>query len=254
MRTTSSRAVRDDIQNALDYLQEADLCLAVNPVKVGSRSPLEDGTRVESVRFASYVRDETFLISYGHPGIDQYLAWVRSGCYSAVLFDGSLIQLTYDISVKGEVVGHRLAYMPCPYDVDPELLAQESLLDAIELNEGASILLRSQLRFDFDPRASAPGHPAAHFTFNNPQCRVACVAPVHVMRFLDFVFRHSYPTQRRFHESFFAPSSWLHLGAPVLAENERFSPHLAWDVHANMSSASQSAGRGAAAAATGASL
>jgi hypothetical protein len=239
MQTTSSRAVRDDIQNALDYLLDAELCLAVNPVEVLSRSPLEDGTQVQSIRFVSFVRDESFLVSYEQPGIDQYLAWLRSGSYSAVLFDGSLIQMTYDISVKGQVVGHRLAYMPCPYDVDPELFAQESLLDAIELYDGSTdILLRSQLRFDFDPRASAPDHPAAHFTFNSPQCRIACVAPVHVMRFLDFVFRHSYPTQRRFHESFFAPSSWRHLGDPVLAERERFSPHLAWDVHATMSSAS----------------
>lgn len=239
MQTTSSRAVRDDIQNALDYLMDADLCLAVNPVGVFPRSPLKDGTQVESVRFVSYIRDERFLISYGHPGIDQYLAWVRSGSYSAVLFDGSLIQLTYDISVKGEVVGHRLAYMPCPYDVDPDLFAQESLLDAIELYDGsADVLLRSQLRFDFDPRSAAPGHPAAHFTFNSPQCRIACVAPIQVMRFLDFVFRHSYPTQHRFHESFFAPSSWRHLGDPVLTERDRSSPHMTWDVHATMSSGS----------------
>lgn len=60
MRTTSSRAVRDDIQNALDYLLDADLCLAVNPVEVLARSPLKDGTQVESVRFVSYVRDESF--------------------------------------------------------------------------------------------------------------------------------------------------------------------------------------------------
>lgn len=239
MQTTSPRAIRDDIQNALDYLLDAELCLAINPVDVFARSPLEDGTQVESVRFVSYVRDEAFLISYGHPGIDQYLAWLRSGSYSAVLFDGSLIQLSYDISAKGEVVGHRLAYMPCPYDVDPDVFAQESLLDAVELYYGSTdILLRSQLRFDFDPSASGPGHPAAHFTFNSPQCRIACVAPVHVMRFLDFVFRHSYPTQRRFHESFFAPSSWRHLGNPVLTDSDRFSPHLTWDVHATMSSAS----------------
>ena len=239
MRTTSSRAVRDDVQNVLDYLVDADLCLVTNPVEVVPRSPLEDGTPVDRIRFVSYARDAGFLISHAHPGIEQYLAWVRSGSYSAVLFDGSLMQLTYDISHKGDVVGHRLAYMPCPYDVDPGLFAQESLLDALELYDGsADILLRSQLRFDFDPSASAPGHPAAHFTFNSPQCRIACVAPLHVMRFLDFVFRNSYPTQRRFHESFFAASSWRHLGDPVLAERDRMSPHMAWDVHATMSSAS----------------
>lgn len=239
MQTTSSRAVREDIQNALDYLLDAELCLAANPVEVFARRPLADGTQVETVRFVSHVRGETFLISHGHPGIDQYMAWVRAGSYSAVLFDGSLIQMTYDISAKGEVVGHRLAYMPCPYDVDPDLFEQEALLDALELYDGSTdILLRSQLRFDFDPSASAPGHPAAHFTFNSPQCRIACVAPVHVTRFLDFVFRHSYPRQREFHDSFFAPSSWRHLGEPVLTEGDRLSPHMTWDVHATISSAS----------------
>lgn len=239
MPTTSARAVRDDVQNALDYLMDADLCLAVNPVDISSRSPLDDGTQVERVRFVSHVRNESFLISHGHPGIAQYFAWVRAGSYSAVLFDGSLIQLTYDISAKGAVVGHRLAYMPCPYDVDPELFAQESLIDAVELYAGGDdILLRSQVRFDFDPGATSPGHPAAHFTFNSPECRVACVAPMHVMRFLDFVFRHSYPMQRRFHESFFAAGSWRHLGEPVLTGGDRFSPHLAWDFRATMSSAS----------------
>lgn len=239
MRTTSSRAVRDDIQNALDYLVDAELCLAVNPVEVISSSPLADGTQVERIRFVSHPGEAGFLVSHEHPGIDQYLAWVRSGSYSAVLFDASLIQMTYDVSSKGLVVGHRLAYMPCPYNLDPELLAQEPLLDALELYDGsADILLRSQLRFDFDPRATTPGHPAAHFTFNSPECRIACVAPVHVMRFLDFVFRHSYPAQRRFHELFFAPSAWRHLGRPVLASHDVFSPHLTWDVHATMSSAS----------------
>ncbi len=234
---TSAKAVRDDIQNALDYLVDADLCLAVNPVDVLHRAALEDGTQVERVRFVSYQRDEPFLLSHEHPDVEQYLTWIRSGAYSAVLFDASLIQMTYDISAKGEVVGHRLAYMPCPYSVDPDLLARESLLDALELYVGsADIVLRSQLRFDYDPFVARPGHPAAHFTFNSPECRVACVAPFHVLRFLDFVFRHSYPPQHRFHDTFFAPSAWRHLGKSVLVEPDRYSPHLVWDVHSTMSS------------------
>lgn len=239
MRTTSSRAVRDDIQNALDFLTDADLCLAVNPVEIVARPSPKGGVRVERVRFVSHNLDQGFLVSHEHPGVNQYLAWIRAGAYSAVLFDGSLIQLTYDISAGGEIVGHRLAYMPCPYPLDLELLAQESLIDVVELYDGsADILLRSQLRFDFDPQAGSSRHPAAHFTFNSPECRIACVAPVHIMRFLDFIFRHSYPRQHRFHEPFFAPSRWRHLGDPVLTERERLSLHLAWDVHATQSSAS----------------
>ncbi|WP_366144813.1 DUF2290 domain-containing protein [Aeromicrobium sp.] len=237
MPATSARAVRDDIQNALDYLLDADLCLATNPVDVVRTGRSRKGVPVERVRFISQVRDEAFLISHGHPGIDQYLAWVRAGSYSAVLFDGSLLQFTYDITTRGEVVGHRLAYMPCPYDIEPGLFAQESLLDAIDLYEGSEdILMRSQLRFDYDPEASSANHPAAHFTINSSHCRIACVAPIHVLRFLDFIFRHAYPTQRRFHSPFFAPAAWRHIGEPVLSDDNRSLPHLTWDVRSRMSS------------------
>lgn len=243
MQTTSSRAVRDDIQNALDYLVDADLCLAANPVGILAKSPLKDGVQVERVRFVPYGREEAFLISHGQPGIAQYLAWLRAGFYSAVLFDGSLIQLTYDVSANGKVVGHRLAYMPCPYDIDPDLFEHGSLLDIIELYDGSTdIALRSQLRFDFDPATSTLGHPAAHLTFNSPHCRIACIAPTHVMRFLAFVFQNYYPTQWRFHEVFFETSLWRHLGDPVLATDDRFSPHLSWDINATMSNVKESRG------------
>jgi len=234
---TSARTVRDDVQNVLDYLLDAELCLYANPVAVSAGRHLPDGTPYETVRFVSYSSDTGFLTTHGQPDLEQYLAWVNAGAYSAVLFDGSLLQISYDVSAGGLVVGHRLAYMPCPYAVDEVLLREEALQDALGYYDGGSdMILRSQVRFDFEPSAAAPGHPQAHLTFNSPDCRIACVAPMHVLRFVDFVFRHTYPVQHRFHERFFKPAPWRHLGIPVLADDERVAPHLSWDVHATMTS------------------
>ena len=49
----------------------------------------------------------------------------------AILFDGSLIQISYDFDYS-ELVGHRLLYFPCPFDLDPELLQTLPLVDVID--------------------------------------------------------------------------------------------------------------------------
>src|SRR4051794_11879157 len=109
----TSRALRDDIQNALDFLFAAELALYINPV---SDTP----TRISWQPFGS---EEALLISYGATTIEQYLAWVRAGAYSLVLRDGGLLQLTYSFKDRS-LVGHRLAYVPCPVVLDEELLEE----------------------------------------------------------------------------------------------------------------------------------
>jgi hypothetical protein len=153
--------------------------------------------------------------------------------YSAVLRDASLLQLTYDFD-DGLIVGHRLAYIPCPVVVDESLLAEgEPVEDVVSvyLNEGvAALTLRSPVRFDFDAVGARPGHPAAHFSVNSPACRLACVAPVHPYRFLDFVFRQFYPIFRTAHEAWFEPAGRRHMGQRVITEGERKNVHLTWPV------------------------
>jgi hypothetical protein len=220
------RSARDWVQNVLDYLLDAELALYIDQVSV----------RGNRVTFNRSQRDQPFLLDRSHPGIDQYLAWIATGAYSAALYDGSLLQFTYDVQA-GHVISHRLAYIPCPFTVDLDLLKSgEAIADVIELYRDSEVLLRTPIRFDFDPAASESGHPAAHMTINGSDCRIACVAPIHPLRFTDFVFRHCYRDLWLAHAPYFKPANFQHLGPTVLAEDDRFAPHLVWDVHARHSS------------------
>lgn len=224
MRKTvaSSKGIANDVQNVLDYLQDSELALYTNSVAQG----------LERVTFHVHDTASAFIFEHSHPGIEQYRLWVRAGAYSAVLPDASLLQLTYDIQ-GGAVSGHRLAYTPCPYEVDLQLLLEgEPILDVVDLCRDQDPLMRSPLRFDFDPAVARRGHPATHLTINGLDCRIACVAPIHPLRFVDFVFRHFYPRMWSAHEPFFSVAPFRHLGESVLAEDDRRGLHIAWDTHA----------------------
>jgi hypothetical protein len=219
---TTVRSLRDSVQNVLDYLLDSELALYIDQVSI-----------IENrVSFNRHQRDQPFLQDRTHPGIEQYLAWIDAGAYSAVLYDGSLLQYTYDVQAR-QVEAHRLAYIPCPYRVDLDLLRSgEPIADVIEIYRDSDVLLKTPIRFDFDPGAGRSGHPAAHMTINGSDCRIACVAPIHPLRFTDFVFRHFYRPQWHAHEMFFEPANSQHLGPSVLAETDRVAPHLMWDIHA----------------------
>jgi hypothetical protein len=218
---TTVRSVHDQIKNALDYLEKADLVLYPNRIAMS-------GSRVSWHSLGG----RPFLPTRDHPSIEQYLAWLEDGAYSAILFDGSLLQFTYDVE-GGRVLGHRLAYVPCPFDVDLSLLSQgEPVADVVALYRGGDAALRSPIRFDYDPGAAERDHPAVHMTLNTTGCRIACVAPMHVLRFVDFVFRCFYSELWKAHRDFFRAAAWLHIPAQAFAEDERLAPHLAWNVSA----------------------
>ncbi len=220
---TTIRLVRDDVKNVLDYLTDAELALFANEVSIGS------------TRVSWHAHDPTaeFITNRTHATIDQYLAWLSAGIYSAVLLDGSLLQITYDVQ-GGKITGHRLAYVPCPYIIDPVFLEEgEPIGDVIEMyneSEVSNIALRSPIRFDFDPKSAKSGHPAAHLTINSVDCRIACVAPMNVHRFIDFVFRHFYPQLRMAHLPFFVEAAKRQFGENVLIDEDRKIPHMMWDL------------------------
>ena len=223
---TTVRAIRDQIRNALDYLRDAELALFTTEVSVGPTL----------VSWHPLHRDGALIESFEHPTIDQYVTWLASGDYSALLYDGSLIQLSYEVE-DGEVSRHRLAYFPCPYDLDRALL-KEGLpaADIVEFYRDSDAALRSPIRFDFDRRAAVHGHPASHFTINGIDCRIACAAPLHVMRFLDFIFRHFHVQLHAVHRPFFATAHALHIGPASLEDDDRRQVHFAWDIHATATS------------------
>jgi hypothetical protein len=218
---TTPRAVRDDINNLLDYLLNAEIAVYINTVSI-------DGTRVS---WHSLDPGLPFLTHRGDPGLEDYRRWVGAGAFSAYLFDGALLQLTYDVE-GGSITGHRLAYIPAPYRMDPDLVRLEPLLDVVDIyvaDTPTSMILHSAVRFDYDPASAAPGHPAAHLTINSAHCRIACAAPMHVGRFADFVFRHFYADLWAAHRSYFTGGATRHIGERTLTDDDRTTPHLTWN-------------------------
>ncbi|WP_191907814.1 DUF2290 domain-containing protein [Nocardioides cynanchi] len=188
------------------------------------------------VSFHGYApKGSPFILNRRHPTIEQYRYWVEHGEYSALLFDGSLLQLAYTVK-DGELAGHRLAYVPCPYDVDQQfVMGGDPLLEVIDLfYADAEPLLRTPVRMDFDPDSAKPGHPEVHLTINGSDCRIACVAPLHVLRFVSFVFEQFYPAYWRAHKGFFAPGHTRHVGPKKILEVEQIGLHLSWNVHATL--------------------
>lgn len=211
------QTLRMAVQNALDFLMDEELVLFTNQV-VAARSRVTWGAA------------DAFAFSDGLATVSEYLSWVRSGQYSAVMVDGSLLQLTYDFDGH-EVQGHRLAYVPCPVAAPRELLLESPICDSVEayLEGGVdAIKLRSPMRFDYDSRAAGPGHPASHFTFNAPACRIACVSPVHPGRFFAFVYRQFYPDLASRHPVWFEQAAQTQLGRRTLPVGEHADFHLNW--------------------------
>jgi hypothetical protein len=164
------------------------------------------------------------------------MSWPKDWHFSAVLGDGSLLQLRYVVT-DGNIARHNLAYVPCPVVVDREELQGGEVADIVEehlAREDLSevIALRTPVRFDYSPESAAKGHPAAHLTFNGASCRIACVAPLHPYRFIDFVFRHFYPVQHARQSAWFAAATNEHLGARALTDDDARRMHVTWDIYA----------------------
>jgi hypothetical protein len=211
------KALHRDVTNAFDFLQQKGLLLYSATLRL-------DHTRI------SWHTSHQFDISAPYASVDQYIEWAMQSHYSAVLPDASLLQITYDV-VAGVVASHRLAYVPCPVLVDSALLYEEAFIDVVEahLGEGIpSIVLRSPIRFDYDPEAEQPGHPAAHLTLNGPDCRIGCIAPIHPYQFLDFVYRHFYPELHDLGRDWFHGGAQRRFDERVLTDEVRGQMHITW--------------------------
>lgn len=225
----TTRAIHNQVVNVLDFLEDADLLYWRNHVSMDETGRISWSCRPS---------DEGFLTEKGHPGVPQYLAWINSGEYSAILWDGSLLQMTYVVD-RGKIAHHRLMYMPCPFDLDPDLWVKSGenlgLADVVELYRSEDGLLRSPVRFDYDPDLAAEEHPAVHMTFNDHNCRIPCVAPISPLKFVDFVFRNFYRPYWAVQQDFFREAAWRHIGEPEFADSDRLRMHFSWNVRARAS-------------------
>lgn len=195
MLTTSEQ--RGELERLFILLRDADVAVVARPVVVRRL-----GRGVERVTWLPSGEESGDLYRAPYPSIDDYREWIRAEAYSAVLFDGALLQLSFDFAGK-EMIGHRLVYCPCPFGIDPGLLNEEPILDVVDLyidNAGERPRLVSPLRFDFDAEGARVGHPVSHLTTNSASCRWAVSSPLSSGHFIRFVFSHFYPELYGLHE------------------------------------------------------
>ncbi|MEV7618921.1 DUF2290 domain-containing protein [Microbacterium sp. NPDC089321] len=215
---TTPRAVATELNQLFDYLESKGIVYYWNPID-------------EAPQHVSWhsTTNEPFLSNHDDISVASYIYWLRNGMYSAVLADGSLLQITYFFD-GNRIMGHRLAFVPCPVTIDQSMVADGlPLADVVELHLATAdqVLMKSMIRFDFDPLNARPRHPEAHLTLNSIECRIACVSPLRIGRFIDFVFRNFYPT---FHEQDpylqqMPQSGWFD---NTIVEDDRRSLHVAW--------------------------
>jgi hypothetical protein len=215
---TSYRAIRSEIEEMFTYLFENGLAVWWNP--------FDD--KPNRITWKARNDEEKFLTVREEPSVKTYLKWLNDGQYSIMLEDGSLIQVTYEMD--GQLpVGHRLAYIPCPYKLDWRLFEEDmALSDFVQLHTmpGADVLLRSAIRFDYDSNPQM-GHPKSHLTINSSNCRIACASPLRIGRFFHFIYQNFYPHTYSSHGYLRnAPrDGWF---THTISEDDRKLMHLFW--------------------------
>lgn len=185
----TSRGLIFELSNLLSLLIESEIALVINPV---AETRVSRATRVTWTK----ARQTSGVLSgLAFATVDEYCALVEQQMYSAVLYDGALLQISYDFH-KGELAGHRLCYYPCPFNMDDELLQSEPFGEVVALyreSEGVAINLRSPCRFDYDERNVDAGDPCVHMHVVVPHCRWPVTRPLGLGDFVRFIFRHFYP-------------------------------------------------------------
>ena len=128
--------------------------------------------------------------------IAEYREWVHYQGYSALLYDGSIVQISYEFDYR-RLVGHRLLYFPCPFDFDQDLLDTAGLFEVMQVyigGEAELVKLRTPVRFDYDSSAESERHPESHMTFQWSHCRIPVFSPLSPGHFIRFLFKNFYPT------------------------------------------------------------
>ena len=183
-----------DIENLLSLMAEAEVAIAVNKIVANwLTSP-----RVQRITWSSNNSVPGWLFRTDSGSFKEYRGWIEHSGYAAVLLDGAILQISFDFSGL-ELVGHRLLYFPCPFDLDRSLLmdATLSLVDIIDLYadpmNSNEFRLRSPVRFDYLKGDTTPGHTPSHLTFQWRRVRLPVSAPLSLGHFVHFVFKYFYP-------------------------------------------------------------
>ena len=186
-----------ELENLISLLLDAELALSA--------------TKVVSVRGHGGFERITWATNSQVPGrlfrtpsatVAEYRNWIKWHGYSAILFDGSLLQISYDFE-NSELIAHRLSYFPCPFDLEVDLLGAFGLIEVVDMyqtQEVPHIRLRAPVRFDYSKVGDSLTHPKSHMTFQWSHTRIPVIAPISLGHFIRFIFKSFYPFMWEVHE------------------------------------------------------
>ena len=151
--------MRNKIDRLIDELFAAKLAIDSNtPVEVKSHGEVIV-TWSNEVSLSSLFEKSSTL--------DEYRETLRRRWYSAILFDGAMLQMSYTFS-GNTLIKHRLTFYPCPIRFAASELEDFTLDELLEILEARDmkdrLRLEGPLRFDYDIAAGTKNHPASHLT------------------------------------------------------------------------------------------
>jgi hypothetical protein len=218
-RTLNSH--RQAIQGFVDLLATAEIAIDTNPALAIGNGSLVRLTWPSTTAVGELFREPSFTL-------ETYRGLIAARAFTAVLYDGGLLQVSYDFA-GNTVVGHRLAFVPSPFDFDRDVLTRLPLLDAMDeyASDLGRLKLRSPIRFDYDLAHAAEEHAAVHATIISPACRWPVVAPLSLGHFVRFVFLRFYPALWSVHRFLReVPHDVLSTRTITLLEEQHL--HIAW--------------------------
>lgn len=119
--------------------------------------------------------------------LEQYKQIIDNQSYLCILFDGSLIRVSYTIE-NGKMIGHNLLWWPAPYkylnvslnDVPPDQMLSDFLEDDKWYE---NMEMRSLIRIDYDPRKEvvSSAHPPVHMHIEHQECRIFILIQMTIM-------------------------------------------------------------------------
>lgn len=200
-----ARQLLEDYNALMDRLITADLLVDANPLDVQEYEVVEEsGERIRKTNLTWTGASGLSYLLEEHASIEHYTEIVKRRDFNFCLYDGSLIQIHYQVTNDG-VVKHRLCFVPCPFAYPKEEQIGLGLSDIPELMSESDmrrdIRLCSPIRFDFDVNFCDEKHSNSHITLNQSTCRLPAYGPVSLGHFIRFIFRY-------FHEKHFEASNW----------------------------------------------
>ena len=181
--------LKDQINNSLEILHNLHLVRYFNPIE-------EEYISSEDIYRLSWknhiggrsVSSKSFL------KIEQFMDILNNGAYHAILFDYSIIRVSFSFD-GNNLISQNLLWWPCPVVIDFEDDEYDSYIEIVELFllEKENFRMRSPIRVDLDITNDTPDHPKAHLHMQHHDSRINIESPICFNTFIKYIFNKCYP-------------------------------------------------------------